>query len=135
MSEQLPEPALPIFGDRAVHYTIVHPTAADYNGDGTETRLQRASIKLDDIDAIEDPRLRGALWNTVRAEELYHDRAMMTFAKPDGRFSHAFSVHRGRTIMPSLNSIDQESSQPPTTKTKTAGRIAQLFRRMRQATD
>ena len=68
MSEALPNPSLPIFGEETVSYTIMHPRQEpDSLGQGGDTTWEYVEIPVDEIDSLDNPSLREALWNQYRA--------------------------------------------------------------------
>lgn len=89
MSETLPEPTLPIFGDKFVSYTVVHPRSED-----SDSVWETIKVPADDIDSIEDSRFRDALWSQFRANETNEGPAVFAFVNPEGKYIHSVRVPR-----------------------------------------
>jgi hypothetical protein len=89
MSEALPEPSLPIFGEKTVFYHVIQ-----HRTDRLNPAWETVRIPVDEIDAIENTELRAVLWSQFKAEETDADSVILPFVHPDGRYSHAFSVYK-----------------------------------------
>jgi hypothetical protein len=89
MNEALPEPSLPIFGEKTVFYHVIQPRS-----DRLDPAWETVRIPVDEIDNIESTELRNVLWDQFKGEETEADSVILPFVHADGRYSHAFSVFK-----------------------------------------
>lgn len=129
MSEAKYQPTLPIF-ERKVSYTILHP-----EDDGVRSRWEQVRLAPDEIDSIEDERLRESMYQQLNDDEAGSRRAVITFAKPDGTLSHRVGVRRGSIFdRPDENGVTPRElmySVPlrAEQEEKTAGWISRLLKK------
>lgn len=139
MSEALPEPTLPIFGEKTVAYTVVHSASSpDQNGEGGDNHWETVHIPVDEIDTLENSRLRDALWQQFCADENKSSFAIFAFVNPDGDFMNAVSIPRkplsrnfstDGTVPNEGVDASRTSKERETKETMTAGWIKRLFSR------
>jgi hypothetical protein len=119
MPETLPDPSLPLFPEKMVSYTVVHKPQ--------EGRLVGETVQLpvDEIDAVENPKLRDVLWKQFRTNEEQESFAIFPFVRSDGSFSHAISVPRrpiGVTF--TEDGVIENAGLPAYRETKSQERLA-----------
>jgi hypothetical protein len=92
MPESIPEPTLEIFGEQTVSYTRI--LGFDEQS-GNKYASETVVVRVDEIDTIEDPAMRHALWSKYRVQADPKARHIRTVtAHPDGRFKATAEVRK-----------------------------------------
>lgn len=89
MSEALPEPTLDLFPDKQVAYEQrVEPSEENPSG------LIPIYVPVDEIDSIEDSRLRDSLWRKFRAQETNANHVILVYVNEASGFSDSYSIRK-----------------------------------------
>lgn len=132
-AEQLPEPSLALFPDKTVQF---HRRLDDSYGQNYRDEL--VTVSVDDIDELEDPELRSALWRQFRSDENHESTALFIFADSQGRHIRSVGIYRKplhvRFTDQGVEEVGTSSEEVPkhddSAEIRRAGFIARLFRRM-----
>lgn len=110
----MPQPeqaGLSLFPDRTVSYNVIQPHGP--NGEYPHPAWETVHVGVDEIDAIDDDRLRAALWRQFEADEANARSRPFIFTKLDGSFSHSFSIPtRPLGVRFTAEGIVEDSGQP-----------------------
>jgi hypothetical protein len=115
MAESMPEPTLEIFGEQTVSYTR---TLGFDEQSGNKYASETVVVRVDEIDAIEDPAMRHALWGKYRTQvdpRAQHVRHVT--AHPDGRFKANAEVRKKPLCLmqseAGVEELDQQTTSLP----------------------